>query len=180
MPAVEAVEQRLMDLRSPSLLVPRQRERRDPRQPQRRMRLRQRLLTLPVLVALVVSLVWRRMPAVAEVHRGVAQAGLWGLTPLRVSPQAMTQRLDAGPAAVMGQLFTEVWARLQTQAPPSVLLPRWTTVRAHFSRIALVDGSTLEAVRTKTRVLQAHAGLVRGGKLRVRGDACSHGPLWQR
>jgi hypothetical protein len=35
MPAVEEVEQRLKDLLSPSLLAPRQLERRDPRQPQR-------------------------------------------------------------------------------------------------------------------------------------------------
>jgi hypothetical protein len=179
MPAVEEVEQRLMDLLSPSLLAPRQMERRDPRQPQRLIRMRQRLLTLPVMVAIVVSLVWRRMPAVAEVHRVLAQEGLLWLTPLRVSPQAITKRLDALPAAVMGQLFTEVCARLQTQAPPGVLLPRWTTVREHFSLIALVDGSTLEALRKKTRVLQEHEGLVLGGKMMVMVEAFSHCPLWQ-
>ena len=179
MPAVEEVEQRLMDLLSPSLLAPRQMERRDPRQPQRLIRMRQRLLTLPVMVAIVVSLVWRRMPAVAEVHRVLAQEGLLWLTPLRVSPQAITKRLDALPAAVMGQLFTEVCARLQTQAPPGVLLPRWTTVRAHFSLIALVDGSTLEALRKKTRVLQEHEGLVLGGKMMVMVEAFSHCPRWQ-
>ena len=61
MPAVTEVEQRLTDLLSPSLLAPRHMERRDPRQPQRVIRMRQRLLTLPVMVAIVVSLVWRRM-----------------------------------------------------------------------------------------------------------------------
>src|ERR687887_2697384 len=60
MPAVEEVEQRLLEVLSPSLLAPRQLERRDPRQPQRLIRMRQRLLTLPVLVAIIVSLVWRR------------------------------------------------------------------------------------------------------------------------
>jgi hypothetical protein len=179
MPAVEEVEQRLMDLLSPSLLAPRQMERRDPRQPQRLIRMRQRLLTLPVMVAIGVSLVWRRMPAVAEVHRVLAQEGLLGLTPLRVSSQAITKRLDALPAAVMGQLFTEVCARLQTQAPPGVLLQRWAAVRAHFSLIALVDGSTREALRKKTRVLQEHEGLVLGGKMMVMGEAFSHCPLGQ-
>ena len=38
MPSVEEVEQRLTDLFSPSLLAPRQMERRDPRQPQRIIR----------------------------------------------------------------------------------------------------------------------------------------------
>ena len=41
MPAVEEVEQRLMDVLSPSLLAPRQLERRDPRQPQWLIRMRQ-------------------------------------------------------------------------------------------------------------------------------------------
>ena len=47
MPAVEEVEQRLTDLLGPSLLAPRQLERRYLRQPQRLIRMRQRLRTLP-------------------------------------------------------------------------------------------------------------------------------------
>jgi hypothetical protein len=120
MPAVEEVEQYLTDLLSPSLLAPRQLERRDPRQPQRLIRMRQRLLTLPVMVALMVSLVWRRMPAVAEVQKVLARAGLLWAPPLRVSPQAITKRLDALPAAVMGPLVTEVCTRLQAQAPTAL------------------------------------------------------------
>ena len=111
MPAVEDVEQRLTDLLSPSLLAPRQLERRDPRQPQRLIRMRQRLLTLPVMVAIIVSLVWRRVPALAEVQKVLAREGMLWVAPLRVSPQAITKRLDVLPAAVMGQLFAEVCTR---------------------------------------------------------------------
>ena len=56
MPAVAEVEQQLAALLSPSLLAPRQLERRDPRQPARVIRMRQRLLTLPVMVAILVTL----------------------------------------------------------------------------------------------------------------------------
>ena len=112
MPAVEEVEQRLMDVLSPSLLAPRQLERRDPRQPQRLIRMRQRLLTLPVIVAIMVSLVWRRVPSIAEVQKVLAREGLLGIAPLQVSPQAITKRLDVLPAAVMGQLLAEVCTRL--------------------------------------------------------------------
>jgi hypothetical protein len=159
MPAVEEGEQRLTALLSPSLMAPRQMERRNPRQPQRRIRMRQRLLTLPVMVAIIVSLVWRRMPAVAEGHKVLTQEGWLWVTPLRVSPQAVTKRLDALPAAVMGQLFAEVCARLQTQAPSAVPHPSWAPVRAHCTCLALVDGSTLEALRKKPRVLQEREGL---------------------
>jgi hypothetical protein len=103
---------------------------------------------------------------------------LW-VTPLRVSPQALTQRLDALPAAVMGQLFAEVCAQLQAQAPPALPHPRWAPVRAAFSLIALVDGSTLEALRKKTQVLRERQGLVLGGKMMVMVEAFSHRPLWQ-
>src|SRR6266849_5656717 len=85
MPAVEEVEQRLAELLSPALLAPRQMERYDPQQPQRVIRMRQRLLTLPVVVAIVVSLVWRRMPAVTEVQRVLAREGLLWVPPVRVS-----------------------------------------------------------------------------------------------
>jgi hypothetical protein len=177
MPAVEDVEQRLTDLLSPSLLAPRQLERRDPRQPQRLIRMRQRLLTLPVMVAIIVSLVWRRMPALAEVQKVLAREGMLWVTPLRVSPQAITKRLDVLPAAVMGQLFAEVCARLQAQAPPVVPHPSWAPVREHFPLLAIVDGSTLEALRKKSQVVQERAGVVLAGKLMV--EAFSHRPLWQ-
>ena len=147
MPAVEEVEQQLTALLSPSLLAPRQFERRDPRQPQRLIRMRQRLLTLPVMVAMVVSLVWRRVPAVAEVQKVLAQEGLLRTPPLQVSPQAITKRLDVLPAAVMGQLLAEVCTRWQAQAAPSVFHPSWAPVQEPFPLIAIVDSSTLEALR---------------------------------
>jgi hypothetical protein len=179
MPAVEEVEQRLTDLLSPSLLAPRQLERRDPRQPQRLIRMRPRLLTLPVMAAIIMSLVWRRLPAVAEVQRVLAREGLLGVAPMPVSCQAIIKRLDVLPVAVMGQLFTEVCARLQAQVPPPLPDPRWAPVREHFSLIAIVDGSTLEALRKKTHVLRERVGLVLGGKMMVMVEAFSHRPVWQ-
>jgi hypothetical protein len=52
---------------SAPLLAPRQLERRDQRQPHRLIRMRQRLLTLPGIMAILVSLVSRRLPFIAEV-----------------------------------------------------------------------------------------------------------------
>src|SRR5882724_2267259 len=179
MPAVEEVEQRLLDVLSPALLAPRQLERRDPRQPQRLIRMRQRLLTLPVIVAIIVSLVWRRVPSIAEVQKVLAREGLLGLAPLQVSPQAITKRLDVLPAAVMGQLVADVCTRLQAQAPPTVQPPCWAPVRERFPVITIVDGSTLEALRKKTQVLREREGLVLGGKMMVMVEAFSHRPVWQ-
>src|SRR5262247_3619231 len=167
LPAVAEVEQRLLDVLTPSLLAPRQLERHDPRQPQRLIRMRQRLLTLPVIVAIIVRLVWRRVPSIAEVQKVLAREGMLGVAPLQVSAQAITKRLDVLPAAVMGQLLAEVCARLQTQLPPPLPHPSWAPVREAFPRIALVDGSTLEALRKKTQLLRQQEGLVLAGKVMV-------------
>jgi hypothetical protein len=180
MPAVEEVDQRLMDVLSPSLLAPRQLERRDPRQPPRRIRMRQRLLTLPVIVAIMVRLVWRWVPSIAEGQKVLARAGLLGRAPLQGSPQAITKRLAVLPAAVMGQLWVEVGARLQAQVPPTVPHPRWAPVRERLSVLALVEGATREALRKKTQVLREREGLGLGGKMMVMVEACSHSPRWQR
>jgi hypothetical protein len=176
---VQAVEQQLMDALNPSLLAPRQLARRDPQQPQRLIRRRQRLLTLPVMVAIIVSLVWRRGPSVAAIQKVLAREGLLGVAPLQVSAQAISKRLDVLPAAVMGQLLVEVCTRLQAQLPPPLPHPSWATVRAHFAPLAIVDGSTLEALRKKTEVLRQREGLVLAGKVMVMVEAFSHRPLWQ-
>jgi hypothetical protein len=179
-PAVAEIEAELFALLSPALLAPRLLARSDPRNPQRRIRLRARILTLPVMVALVVSLVWRRLGSIAEVHRVLAQDGLLWVVPLQVSEQAIAKRLDSLPAQALAEVFTEVSARLQTQPPPPLPhLESWTEVRARFARMAMVDGSTLEAIRKKTQTLQAHPGLVLAGRMMVMVEAFTHRPLWQ-
>jgi Transposase DDE domain len=179
LPPLDDVEPRLLAVLSPALLAPRQLERRDPRPPDRRIRLRQRLLTLPVMVAILVSLVWRRVPSIAEVQKVLSRAGLLGVAPLRVSPQALTKRLAVLPAAVLGQLLAEVYTRLQAQSPPPLPPPRWAPVAQRCPLVALVEGATLEALRQKTAVLQRREGLVLGGKMLVIVEAFSHRPRWQ-
>jgi hypothetical protein len=174
------IEAELTALLTPTLFTPRQLERRDPRNPARQIRLRARILTLPVMVALVVSLVWRRLGSIAEVHRVIVQDGLLWVSPLQVSEQAIAKRLDTLPASALAAIFTDVSARLQ--ASPSPRLPgleRWAEVRTQFTRIAMVDGSTLEALRKKTETLQAQPGLVLAGRVMAMVEAFTHRPLWQ-
>ena len=180
MPSVAEIEAELTALLTPALFAPRQLERRDPRNPDRRIRLRERILTLPVMVALVVSLVWRRLGSIAEVQRVVVQDGLLWVSPLQVSEQAIAKRLDTLPASALAAVLTDVSARLQAQPSPHLPgLERWTEVRTRFPRIAMVDGSTLEALRKKTQPLQAQPGLVLAGRVMAMVEAFTHRPLWQ-
>jgi Transposase DDE domain len=180
LPSVAEIEAELTALLTPALFAPRQLSRRDLRNPDRLIRLRERILTLPVMVALVVSLVWRRLGSIAEVQRVVVQEGLLWVSPLHVSEQAIAKRLDTLPASALATVLADVSARLQAQPPPQLPgLERWTEVRARFPRIAMVDGSTLEALRKKTQTLHAQPGLVLAGRVMAMVEAFTHRPLWQ-
>ena len=118
--------------------------------------------------------------ASAEVHRVLVQEGRLWVSPLQVSEPAIAKRLDTLPASALAAVFTEVSTRLHPQPPPQLPgLESWTEVRTRFARIAMVDGSTLEAIRKKTQTLQAQAGLVLAGRRMVRVEAFTHRPLWQ-
>jgi len=134
-------------------------ERRAPRPPPRVIRRRQRLLPLPVMVAIVVRLVWRRRPAVTEGQRVLARAGWLWVTPRRVRPHALRKRLDGLPAAGLGPLWAAVCARWQAQQSPAWPHPCWAPVRDAFSLIALVDGSPLAARRQQTQGGRERQGL---------------------
>jgi Transposase DDE domain len=179
LPPVADLEAELRALLTPALLAPRVLERRDPHDPQRVIRMRSRLLTLPVMVALIVSLVWRRLGTMAEVARVITQDGLLWVAPLQVSEQAIAKRLDTLPARALAEVFAAVSTRLQAQPPPALPgLESWEGVRTHFACLAAVDGSTLEAVRKKTQTLRAQPGVVLAGRMMVMVDAFTQRPLW--
>src|SRR2546425_1222763 len=75
-----------------------------------RLGMRERTLTLPVMVAFVLSLLWRQIGAVSEAVRTLKREGLLWSGPICVSQQAMSERLRTFPH----QLFEAV---LQTILP---------------------------------------------------------------
>src|SRR5712692_1359757 len=60
--------------------------------------LRARLLTLPVMVALVLSMLWRQIGSVHELVRVLQREGFLWTSPVQVSQQALSQRLLTFPA----------------------------------------------------------------------------------
>src|SRR2546423_13086538 len=83
-PAAPQVEARLADLVHPATLAQ--------VATFHRLGLRERILTLPVLVAFVLSLIWRQLGSVSEAVRVLGEEGLPWAEPLAVSPQAGSQR----------------------------------------------------------------------------------------
>lgn len=66
--------------------------------------LRDRVLTLPVMVAIVLSLVYRQMSGLSEVLRVLEQEGLMWVEAQSVSKQALSNRLRTLPAELFAQL----------------------------------------------------------------------------
>lgn len=118
--------------------------------------LRERTLTLPVMMGLVLSMIWRQIGSVGELVRTVrAQSLLW-VTPRRLTPQAVSQRLDSLPADLFRRVLESLlpdlrqrWAQRQRPVPPDVA---W--VQARYTQVAICDGSTLDALVRRLGLLR--------------------------
>src|SRR6266498_3515967 len=66
--------------------------------------LRERILTLPVMVAFVLSLLWRQMGSVQDAVRALNREGLLWTTPVRVTQQAVSERLRNLPAELFERI----------------------------------------------------------------------------
>lgn len=177
-PEIEEIERRLYQLLSPSLMAARQMERRSSKAPERAIRMRARILTLPVMMAVVLSMVFRRLPSLAEAQRILEREGLLWVSPLKVSQQAINRRLDTMPAHLVGQLFSEVCQSLKAM-PPKPLADRWKHLLGKFSSVLAVDGSTLEELRKKTEELKGREGSALGGKMLVMVELFGLRPVWE-
>lgn len=172
-PSVEEIEQRLMAVLTPGAFAPL-------RMAEERTKLRERILTLPVMTAIVVSLVWRQIPSLSEVLRVLAREGLLWVRALKVSKQALSERLEKLPATLFAQVFEEVISCMRkSRGNKTSLLPTqgsWERVHSYFSAIWIADGSTLEALRRRVDRFGDKARVL-GGKMMVIVGAFTHVPV---
>lgn len=122
----------------------------------RQMGLRERTLTLPVMMALFLSAVWRQIAAVNELARLIRDEAVLWEEPKRVSQQALAERLNTLPAAlflnVLNQLLPlmqQRWEKRDRPIPPEIA---WA--QQHFTACLIVDGSTLDALMRKVGLLR--------------------------
>jgi Transposase DDE domain len=166
-PAIEQIEQELLYLLSPATFKP--------LGDSKGKILRNRLLTLPVMMAIVVSLVYRQIPSLSEVTRVLEKEGLLWVESLKVSKQALSKRLASLPADLFAELFEQVIQKLSRRKP--LYLPSgWQPVYEKFTALWIADGSTLEALRKKLKVLQEESSPL-GGKMMMIVEAFTHSPV---
>ncbi len=74
----------------------------------RALGLRARSLSLPVMVGLVLSLIWRQMGSVCELARVVQREVVLWVPKTKVTQQAINARLRAMPAELFENVLEEV------------------------------------------------------------------------
>jgi hypothetical protein len=118
--------------------------------------LRERVLTLPVMVALVVTMLWRQIPAGAELVRLLTTEGFLWISPLQVTEQALSQRLRVFPALlflrVLEAVLPVMHARAQARQRP--LPPPLAWAKERYTAVLAADGSTLDALIRKVGLLR--------------------------
>lgn len=173
-PSAEAVEQRLEDLVHPAVF--------SQVALYEQMGLRQRTLTLPVMVAFVISLVWRQMGSVAEAVRVLACEGFLWSSPVRVSAQALSLRLCVIPAVLFERIVEDVLPELtrRAEARRRPLEPPVRRALAHFSAVVALDGSTLDVLIRKVGLLREKEKAPLGGRMAALLDVASRQPrqIW--
>ena len=131
------------------------------------MGLRQRILTLPVMMAFVLSLIWRHLGSVAEATRVLRHEGFLWVEPTQVSSQALTERLGSLPASLFEQTLHDVLPQMQQrwQSRRRPLSPAVAHAQQHFTEVLALDGSTLDALLHKVGLLKGREKRALGGRM---------------
>ena len=166
-PSTDALEARLIDWLTPGTFVNLKTVNDNGRQ------LRERTLTLSVMAAVVVSLVYRQVRYLSDIVRLLEQEGLLWVPAHSVSKQAVSERLRTLPAELFIEMFQQVVSRIAAR-PQAVTGQSWS---AHFSAIWIADGSTLSRLQRRLGQHQSFPSNPLAGKIMMVVEALSHRPV---
>jgi hypothetical protein len=123
----------------------------------RELGMRSRILTLPLMVAAILTLIWRQVPSVHELTRMLNREDLLWCKAVKVTQQALSERLLVFPAELFERVYKEIqpllvarWESRRERPLPEAI----AVARKHFDHIWAADGSTLEALFRKLDALQ--------------------------
>jgi len=142
----------------------------------RTLGLRDRLLPLSVMLAIVLSLIWRQIGAGgSEAARLLEYEGLLWVGLMHVSQQAISLRLRVFPAALFIAVVQAVLPVLQTRwaGRERPLPPALAWAHAQYTAVLAVDGSTLDALVRKVGQLREASTRPLAGRMTALLDLCS-------
>jgi hypothetical protein len=142
--------------------------------------LRERILTLPVMVGLVLGMLWRQLGSVSELTRLVQTELVLWVPPLpKLTQQALANRLQTLPAELFQRVLAAVlpvmherWHARHRPLPPEVA---WA--QAHYRRFLIADGSTLDALLRKLKLLADGTKVSLGGRMLALLDGTTRLPI---
>jgi hypothetical protein len=141
----------------------------------RAMGMRQRILTLPVMMAFVLSLIWRHVGSVTDAIRELNKRGILWARPIIVSQQAVSERLRSFPPELFRKVLLDVLLQMQQRwaerKRPLSAVMQWVTQR--YSKVLILDGSTLDALLRKVGLLREGEGTVLAGRMGALLNAAS-------
>ena len=146
----------------------------------RELGLRERILTLPLMVAAVLTLLWRDVPGVAELGRLLETEGFLWCKRTKVSQQALSQRFLSFPAILFERIFYEILPNLKSRWSARQHRPLPESIQftlSKFDNIWIADGSTLEALFRKLKSLEEVKPGSLAGKMGVVIDLVTRLPV---
>jgi hypothetical protein len=115
----------------------------------RQLGLRDRILNLSLMVAAVLTLLWRQVPSVQELNRLLERENLLWCRATKVAQQSLSERLLEFPASLFERVFKDLlpvlqlnWQQRRKRPIPESI----SFAKRHFEKIWVADGSTLEAI----------------------------------
>ena len=124
----------------------------------RKLGLRERILNLPLMMAAVLTLLWRDVAGVRELTRILAREGFLWCNPTKVSQQAISQRFLTFPAELFEKVFKDLLPSLRTAWHSRNQRPLPESIQftlSNFENIWIIDGSILEALFRKLKSLES-------------------------
>ena len=141
--------------------------------------LRERILTLPVMMALVVSMIWRQIGSVLELMRIVQnEALLWAEPQPKLTEKAMALRLRTLPAELFWRVLNDLLPLMQKrwEQRDRPLAPELAWAHTRYTELVACDGSTLDALLRKVGLLAETVTTPLAGRMLALLDLCSHLP----
>jgi hypothetical protein len=118
---------------------------------------RDRILNLSLMVAAVLTLLWRQVPGVQELNRLLAREGFLWCQVTKVTQQSLSERFLVFPSELFERVFKDLLPQLQLNWQQRQKRPLPESVKfalCNFERIWIADGSTLEALFRKLKSLE--------------------------
>ena len=144
--------------------------------------LRERVFTLPLMVAIVLSMIWRQIGEVTQVVRLMQKESLLWAQPQRITQQALSERFRTLPAELFLKVLEAILPVMQTrwQARQRPLPPEVAWAKSQYTQVLVQDGSTLDALLCKVGLLRESIVHPLAGRMTALLDLCSRLPyhLW--